>query len=90
MVFKDHHSFTTEDLKKIRKVYNTLPSDNRIILTTEKDCIRLREMSQLREIFDDNFYYLPISTEIQNNDTEEFNNTIIDYVRKNRANSQVS
>jgi len=89
--FRDHHRFTTGDLLEIKKVYGSLPKDNRCIITTEKDYIRLREVNELLEILDEYFYYLPVSVGFKNNkEKERFNNHIINYVEKDRRNSLIS
>ena len=40
--YPDHYDFTTNDLEKIRTHFNQLPSKNKIIVTTEKDYMRLQ------------------------------------------------
>ena len=74
--FKDHHSFTTEDISLIKKEYEKL-GEYKLILTTEKDYVRLKGFDYLRE----KLYYWPINVEIDR--AEEFNQIIQDYVRKN-------
>ena len=39
--FPDHHNFTNQDIENIKKSYETLTSQQKIILTTEKDYMRL-------------------------------------------------
>lgn len=63
--FKDHHSFTKRELKFL----NTTP----LILTTEKDYMRLRE-----NIDPERLFCLPIEMEISNK--EKFDNLINEYV----------
>lgn len=41
MFFSDHHIYTIDDLKAIRAKFNDLESPDKIILTTEKDAVRL-------------------------------------------------
>lgn len=74
--FKDHHSFTDKDVQKIAEEYRKM-GEYRIILTTEKDFVRLMDFDYL----DEKLYYWPINVEINNK--EEFNKIILDYVRKN-------
>jgi len=74
--FKDHHIFTTEDIALIKKEYEKL-GEYKLILTTEKDYVRLKGFDYLRE----KLYYWPINVEIDR--AEEFNQIIQDYVRKN-------
>ncbi len=74
--FKDHHNFSDQDIKNILSEYKKL-GEYKLILTTEKDYVRLKTFDYLRELV----YYWPINVNIDNK--EEFNQTILDYVRKN-------
>ncbi|MEN2434388.1 tetraacyldisaccharide 4'-kinase [Weeksellaceae bacterium A-14] len=74
--FKDHHNFTETDIKNILSEYKKL-GEYKLILTTEKDYVRLKTFDYLRELV----YYWPINVAIDRK--EEFNQIILDYVRKN-------
>ncbi|QIG90452.1 tetraacyldisaccharide 4'-kinase [Chryseobacterium sp. POL2] len=74
--YKDHHNFSDDDIKKIVSEYKKL-GEYKIILTTEKDYVRLKTFDYLR----DKIFYWPINVEIDNQ--EAFNQIINDYVRKN-------
>ncbi|WP_300670152.1 tetraacyldisaccharide 4'-kinase [Soonwooa sp.] len=74
--YKDHHNFSDDDIKKIVAEYKKL-GEYKIILTTEKDYVRLKTFDYLRE----KIFYWPINVEIDNQ--EAFNQIINDYVRKN-------
>ncbi len=39
--YEDHHYFTDDDLEEIEKVFTLLPGSKKLILTTEKDAMRL-------------------------------------------------
>tara|TARA_R110000787_G_scaffold55942_4_gene128847 strand:- start:20561 stop:21586 length:1026 start_codon:yes stop_codon:yes gene_type:complete len=41
--FSDHHNFTPQELVKIQKKFDELNSDKKIVLTTEKDYMRLSD-----------------------------------------------
>jgi tetraacyldisaccharide 4'-kinase len=88
--YGDHHSFTQKDIDKITKAWNNLKSTRRYILTTEKDSVRLREFSNIAEPFRSSFYYIPVGIAFLNNDKKEFDNLILDYVRKNKRNNRIS
>lgn len=45
LAFSDHHIFTIDDLKFILKRFQQLRSEHKIILTTEKDAVRLVKFS---------------------------------------------
>lgn len=56
--FRDHHNFEKKHLDTIRDRFSMLSGSSRIILTTEKDMVRLLKFkSELREV---PLYYLPI------------------------------
>lgn len=51
LAYNDHHIFTIDDLKHILKKFNQMTSSGKIILTTEKDAVRLQKFSQqLRDL----------------------------------------
>lgn len=74
--FKDHHNFSEQDIQHILSEYKKL-GEYKLILTTEKDYVRLKTFDYLRELV----YYWPINIEIDKK--AEFNQIILDYVRKN-------
>ena len=78
--YPDHHDFTESDKKKIRNSFESLKSNKKIILTTEKDYVRNFTVNQK------NIYYLPIKTKFLDNE-EDFNKLILNYVQQNTGNS---
>ena len=73
LIFPDHHSFTTKDLQKIQHEFASIHGDQKIILTTEKDFVRLSEKI-------DRLYYLEIETSFMNRQ-EDFDDMILKYVK---------
>ena len=86
MRYADHHNFTENDFKDIENRYNNLKSDNKIIITTEKDATRILQHADTGEVITKNTYVQPIEIEILN-DKDMFNKIILDYVTKNSRNS---
>lgn len=86
MSFPDHHRFTARDIEEIERTFMALP-EPRIILTTEKDAARLSILDGFSEPVRSHIYALPIQIKFMLDDEEQFNNKIIDYVRKNSRNS---
>ncbi len=41
MEFEDHHIFTVQDMDRIQEKYHAIPGKRKIVLTTEKDAMRL-------------------------------------------------
>lgn len=82
--FPDHHSFTENDLKEIVATYSSMPQQEKIIVTTEKDAIRFRNLKKVSDILKNNMYYIPIEIGFLYNRQEIFDQLIIDYVRTNK------
>jgi tetraacyldisaccharide 4'-kinase len=85
--FPDHYNFTEKDLKTISDAFMSLKSKTRYLFTTEKDAVRLREFINIAEPIRSAFFYVPIGIYFLNEDKDEFDNLIIDYVRKNHRNN---
>jgi tetraacyldisaccharide 4'-kinase len=75
--FADHHNFSMADVQRIDQQYDQINNLHKIILTTEKDYMRLKDESALIE----NLFYLPIEVEL--NDLDDFKQNLLNYVRKN-------
>jgi tetraacyldisaccharide 4'-kinase len=58
MLYSDHHIFTIDDLKEIRKRFENISTTNKMIVTTEKDAVRLIKFNQ--SLTDYPFYVIPI------------------------------
>jgi tetraacyldisaccharide 4'-kinase len=88
--FPDHHKFSEKDINKIEAALLNLASPEKLIITTEKDAIRLREFTNIAEPFRSSAYYIPIGVKFLNEDKDEFDNLILEYVRKNKRNNRIS
>lgn len=58
--YPDHHAFTEKNLRKLAARFSESPSQSKIIVTTEKDAMRLKEGSLLECLSDIPVYYLPV------------------------------
>jgi tetraacyldisaccharide 4'-kinase len=88
--FPDHHNFTENDIRNISSAFMNIESSVKYLFTTEKDAVRLREFTNIAEIIKQAFYYIPVGINFLNEDRDEFDNLIIDYVRKNNRNNRIS
>ena len=84
--FPDHHKYRPADVRLINKTFADMPRP-KIVITTEKDAARLRDVKGLDSQVEENFYALPIQVEIMRNQTTAFNEKILNYVHKNSRNS---
>ena len=89
--FPDHHSFKEKDIQSIRELVNTVDDHNKVILTTEKDAVRLRELPYLDDEMKKMLYYIPVRISfIDEKEKEQFNNNILEHVRNYQTNSRLS
>lgn len=85
--FDDHHEFVMNDLIDIERYYQSFSGVNKILVTTEKDLMRLKDESIWDFAKTLNIYILPIEITFKDKE-EEFNQTILNYVRTNRIHHQ--
>lgn len=76
--YADHHIFSSEDLKDIIKQFEKIDSDVKMILTTEKDGVRLEKFSKELSAFP--IYVLPIKHRFLFNEEAKFREGINDFV----------
>jgi tetraacyldisaccharide 4'-kinase len=62
MQYRDHHVFTIEDIQAIEKQFAKLTATNKIILTTQKDAMRMLKFGDYLKKLP--VYVLPITIEI--------------------------
>ena len=77
--YSDHHIFNIDDLNEIKERFNNIRSNRKLIITTEKDAVRLMKFSD--ELKDIPLYVLPVKPAFLFDDTTVFNNLMIDFVR---------
>jgi tetraacyldisaccharide 4'-kinase len=87
--FPDHYFFRKKDVEKISKAVKDLRSEKKIVITTEKDAVRLREFINIDDSLKRSFYCIPVGVTILNEKKNEFDNMIIEYVRKNKRDNRV-
>lgn len=80
LAFSDHHIFTIDDLKYILKKFDQIQSPGKILLTTEKDAVRLQKFSQqLREL---PFYVMPIQPVFLFHEENQFTRLITTFIQE--------
>ncbi|MCC6372558.1 MAG: tetraacyldisaccharide 4'-kinase [Bacteroidia bacterium] len=81
--FADHYEYQQKDLEEIEKYYQTVAGGNKIIVTTEKDLMRLKNEPLWQYAQRLNIYILPVEVSFKDKE-EEFDQFILKYVRTNR------
>jgi tetraacyldisaccharide 4'-kinase len=70
---------------------NSVEDENKIIVTTEKDAVRFRDLAYLPENIKNIMYYLPVRvTFLNNKERITFNKKIVEHVRNYKTNSRLS
>ena len=77
--FNDHHIFSIDDLNEIDDMFHDISARNKVILTTEKDAVRLVKFNE--ELKNIPFYVLPIKSKFLFNEEEKFNNAVISFIK---------
>lgn len=77
--FSDHHTFTTAEIEQIQQKIDTFAQEDGIVITTEKDFMRLKDVERILTS-KNNWYYQPIASKID--EQEKFNLLIKNYVNE--------
>ena len=78
LAFGDHHNFSGRDVAEIAKRFEALSSPSKIIITTEKDAARLRDLVVGLPV-----YYLPMSIGFHDENGKNFPDYITSMVKEN-------
>lgn len=81
--FKDHHNYSGKDYARIRKMFEGIFTKNKIIITTEKDAMRIAMPKVPSLLAGLPIYYIPIEIKIHKEFRKSFNDQIKNYVREN-------
>ena len=76
--FADHHDFSRHDAAHIAATFEALPSASKIIVTTEKDAVRLRGVADALPI-----YVLPVKVAFHQDGEQSFDQVIEATVHEN-------
>ena len=77
--YSDHHIFTIDDLNEIIQKFKKLETTNKIILTTEKDAVRLIKFTT--EIAELPLYVIPVRHQFLFEEGGSFDKTVSDFIQ---------
>lgn len=80
--YPDHHQFTLKNIAKLADDFVACQSQKKVIVTTEKDAQRLGVQALLPAIAQLPVWVLPIGVRFLDDMQQEFDQSIINYVRK--------
>jgi len=83
--YADHHIFHSNDLKDIRQQFGKISSAQKIVLTTEKDAVRLEKFE--KELSDFPVYVIPIEHQFLFNEAALFNDQVTGFIKNFNKNT---
>lgn len=84
--FPDHHSYTRKDMEEIIRKFNDLPTQKKVVVTTEKDVMRLKTHELVSYLKNLPLFCVSMEIEFHGTDKEKFNDEIIRFVSKSQGN----
>lgn len=87
--FPDHHTYRRKDLQLVIRTFNDAFTRNKIIITTEKDAMRLIKSEHINLLDNLPMFYIPIEVKLHGLDNSNFSNQIKKYVRENKRNGSI-
>lgn len=88
--YPDHHEYTFVEATELVEKFNNITSSPKIIITTEKDAMRLDKTGLVEVLHELPMYYIPIETTFDEKEKSEFDKLITDYVlRTNQKNNGI-
>ncbi len=80
MSYEDHHYFSSTDLSNIKKTFAQIESDRKLIVTTEKDAMRLQMHRSFLLKHQLPIFVLPVSVKFHFDGQEEFNEAVKNFL----------
>ena len=80
LVFPDHHAFDRHDIQKIQTAFKRLTSTSKLIIITEKDAARLRDLPSLPMEWFSHLYCLPITVGFCMDREKQFQELIVKHI----------
>lgn len=78
--YPDHHQFREKDLKKLRKDFCEVISGSKIVVTTEKDAMRLGDEQLRKQLGGIPVYCLPVRVVFHHEDKKKFDRMVFDFL----------
>jgi len=86
--YPDHYAYKEKDIDDIFKTFEEIGTSQKIIITTEKDMVRLRSVKNQTTEFFRFVYFIPIEISFLDRSKEVFNKRILTHVRENKSNNR--
>lgn len=87
LTFPDHHRYRAKDIDKIKQTWEDIFTRNKLLVTTEKDFMRLKNPDIWDLVVNLPIHYVPMEIDFHEGDKQAFDRQIQEYVKKNKSNS---
>lgn len=77
--FADHHNFSIDDIKEIKKKFDDIASDDKMVITTEKDAVRLIKFNE--ELINMPLFVLPVRHKFLFNEGIQFDYIVNTFIK---------
>lgn len=84
-IYSDHHAFTQKDMATLLRRYQTMPGNTRIMVTTEKDAMRMIDNPHFPEELKPYSYYLPVKVQFVSHGAGSFIETLTQKIKAAKA-----
>jgi len=84
--YPDHHRFSLKNMSKLANEFAACTAQKKVIITTEKDAKRLVEHELLPLVQSLPVLVMPIGVQFLNNEAQQFDQLVIQYVREHTTN----
>ncbi len=81
--YEDHHIFSIDNWNEISEKFNKMEATQKIILTTEKDAVRLMKFNDLLSTYP--LYVLPIRHSFLFEEAPQFEQSILHFIEQNKS-----
>jgi tetraacyldisaccharide 4'-kinase len=86
--YPDHHNFNASNIQQIEQKFAAMETANKIIITTEKDSMRLKDLD-LSPTLKAHLFYIPLKIKFLDSEGKNFDDKIVTYVRENKSNREL-
>lgn len=79
--FSDHHPYSRKDVEELTARFHAMPGENKIVITTEKDAMRL-SAPEIADVWKDiPLFFIPVDVRFHHDDRQKFQQLIRDYLK---------
>ncbi|MDT8373408.1 MAG: tetraacyldisaccharide 4'-kinase [Bacteroidales bacterium] len=73
LAFPDHHMYTESDIAKIKSAFDAMDGERKIVITTAKDAVRLKEIANIAVHLAEVTHVLPVNVQFIENEDDFLN-----------------